>query len=135
MGTGIVSSGFDVVHQSALSDILFAIDSILTAVALSKKLWVVITGGLLGMIAMRIAAGLFVRILERFPRFEPTAYLLVFLVGVKLLTEGIQTEFGLSGVDFHDPHSPAFWAFWAAMLASFVSGFLPARRRNRRHHE
>lgn len=112
-----------------LTDILFAIDSILTAVALTRKLWVVMTGGVLGMLAMRIAAGFFVRLLERFPRFEPTAYLLVLLVGLKLLLEGAQAELGLRGIDFHDPASPAFWAFWGAMFAAFGSGFLPPRRR------
>ena len=41
-----------------LTDILFAIDSILTAVALSSKLWVVISGGVLGMLAMRMPIAL-----------------------------------------------------------------------------
>jgi len=43
MGTGIVSSGFDVVHQSALSDILFAIDALLwiglIVVFLRRRIW------------------------------------------------------------------------------------------------
>ena len=37
-----------------LTDIVFAIDSILVAVAMSPKLWVIITGGLLGIVAMRL---------------------------------------------------------------------------------
>src|SRR6185436_12658157 len=37
-----------------LTDIVFAIDSILVAVAMSRKLWVIITGGILGIIAMRM---------------------------------------------------------------------------------
>jgi YkoY family integral membrane protein len=108
-----------------LTDIMFAIDSILTAVALTKKLWVVITGGLLGLIAMRFAAGIFIKLLDRFPRFEPTAYILVLLVGLKLLIEGFVVEFGLGHVNFHDTHSFSFWAFWGAMLAAFCYGFVP----------
>ena len=38
-----------------LTDIVFAIDSILVAVAMSSKLWVIVTGGLLGILAMRHA--------------------------------------------------------------------------------
>ena len=39
------------------TDIVFAIDSILVAVAMSNKLWVIITGGLLGIVAMRLLIG------------------------------------------------------------------------------
>ena len=118
-----------------LTDILFAIDSILTAVALSSKLWVVISGGVLGMLAMRVAAGFFIRLIERFPRFEPTAYLLVLLIGLKLLVEGLQAEMGSLGLDFHDTRSPAFWAFWSAMFATLGSGFLPPRPPRRKPHQ
>src|SRR5262245_41398467 len=37
-----------------LTDIVFAIDSILVAVAMSPKLWVILTGGVLGIIMMRM---------------------------------------------------------------------------------
>ena len=40
-----------------LTDIVFAIDSILVAVAVSDKLWVVITGGILGILMMRMVIG------------------------------------------------------------------------------
>jgi YkoY family integral membrane protein len=72
-----------------LTDIAFAVDSILAAMALAgsstDKLWVVVTGGILGVILMRFAASVFVRLLERFPRFETSAYLLVIIIGLKLL--------------------------------------------------
>ncbi len=74
-----------------LTDIAFAVDSILAAIALAggkqQKLWVIITGGLLGMLLMRVAARLFIGLLDRFPRFEIAAYLLVILIGVKLLVD------------------------------------------------
>ena len=74
-----------------LTDIAFAVDSILAAIALAggrqNKLWVIITGGILGMILMRFAAAIFIRLLDRFPRFEIAAYLLVILIGMKLLVD------------------------------------------------
>ncbi len=115
-----------------LTDIMFAVDSILTAVALSSKLWVVITGGILGLIAMRFAAGMFIQLLKKFPRFEPTAYILVFLVGTKLLVEGFAHEFQIGGVNFHSPSSPSFWIFWMAMLCAFCYGFLPHKAHGKR---
>ncbi len=74
-----------------ITDIAFAVDSILAAFALAgtseKKLWVVITGGILGLVLMRFAAAVFVKLLDRFPRFEIAAYLLVAVIGVKLLAD------------------------------------------------
>ncbi len=102
-----------------LTDIAFAIDSILTAVALTSKLWVVVTGGVIGLLMMRFAASIFIRLLEKFPRFEPTAYILVFIVGLKLVVDG----FHFPSINFHDAHNPAFLIFWLTMAASLVYGF------------
>ena len=107
-----------------LTDIAFAADSILAAVALSNKFWVVFTGGILGMIMMRFAATQFIRLLERFPSFETTAYLLVLVIGIKVILEGLR----LPGIDFHSASSPSFWVFWSIMLLCFFSGFRNHRR-------
>lgn len=69
------------------TDIVFSIDSIAAAVALSKKLWVLILGGLLGILAMRFAAQAFVKLLEKFPRLEACAFAAVAVIGLKLLLE------------------------------------------------
>ena len=39
---------------------------------------------MLGVILMRFAAVMFIKLLERFPRFETSAYLLVIVIGLKL---------------------------------------------------
>lgn len=106
-----------------LTDIAFAADSILAAVALSPKLWIVVTGGILGLIAMRFAAHVFITLLDRFPNFELTAYVLVLVVGLKLLIDGFKFE----GVNFHSSDSPAFWAFWALMVMALIIGFVKPR--------
>jgi len=102
-----------------LTDIAFAVDSILTAVALTTDTWVVMTGGFLGLLMMRFAAAIFIGLLEKFPRFEPTAYLLVFIIGVKLIVDGIH----FPGVDFHSFRNPAFWIFWGSMALCLGYGF------------
>jgi len=89
-----------------LTDIAFAIDSILAALAFvgsppeghppeafHPKLWLVIVGGLLGVMLMRVAASFFIKMLEKFPRFETSAYLLVIVIGVKLLADwGVNSD-------------------------------------------
>lgn len=120
-----------------LTDIAFAVDSILAAIALvggqprpsglHPKLWVVMTGGMLGVILMRFAAVLFIRLLERFPRFEVSAYLLVAVIGGKLLVDWAvaQSARWHKAINFHDPASVAFWVFWLLMLVSLSVGFIP----------
>lgn len=115
-----------------LTDIAFAIDSILAAIGVvgdkSEKLWVIVAGGILGVVLMRFAAVVFIRVLERFPRFETAAYLLVVVIGAKLVVDWWFNQGGRHVVDFHDPRSAAFWVFWLTMLGSFLTGFLPQRK-------
>lgn len=123
-----------------MTDIAFAVDSILAAIALvgrkpaehegvHPKLWVIVTGGVLGLILMRFAAVVFIKLLERFPRFETAAYVLVAVIGVKLLADWAFNTPEHHRLDFHDFHRPEFWIFWVLMLLAFFSGFLPQRER------
>lgn len=94
-------SGFwGTVIKVELADIAFAIDSILAAVALAMtlpnttlpqiggldggKFLVIFAGGLIGLIIMRFAANLFVRLLHSRPGLEIAAFAIVGWVGVKL---------------------------------------------------
>lgn len=70
-----------------MTDIVFSVDSIAAAVALSDKLWVLIAGSFLGIFAMRFAAQGFVTLLDRFPRLEGAAFVAVAVVGLKLLLD------------------------------------------------
>jgi YkoY family integral membrane protein len=109
-----------------LMDIAFAVDSILAAVALSNKLWIVFLGGMMGVVLMRFSAVLFIKALNVFPHFETTAYLLVLLIGVKLLIEGFHPP----GVNFHDTSNPAFWALWVSFVLCILYGFKPKSKKD-----
>lgn len=82
-----MSAFWSTVLAVELTDIVFSVDSIAAAVALSDKLWVLILGGILGILAMRFAAQGFVSLLERFPRLEGAAFAAVAFIGLKLLAE------------------------------------------------
>jgi YkoY family integral membrane protein len=131
-----------------LTDIAFAIDSILAAIAFippatqtpNPKLWVVVTGGMLGVILMRFAAVVFIKLLEKFPRFELSAYLLVIVIGLKLALDWLVNNYLYprpanwpinkpyhGPLDFHSFTSPAFIGFWILMTICFCVGFLPQR--------
>jgi YkoY family integral membrane protein len=70
-----------------LTDIVFAIDSILVAVAMSPKLWVIITGGVLGIIAMRLVIGQLLTLVQRYPALVDGAFIIIAWVALKLFLE------------------------------------------------
>lgn len=126
-----------------LTDIAFAIDSILAAIALvaggkipdtgfHPKLWVIVTGGFLGVVLMRFAAVIFIKLLDRFPRFEMAAYLLVAVIGAKLLADWYfnNPAYHRYHLDFHSASSWVFWVFWVLMILCFCIGFLPQKKAN-----
>jgi YkoY family integral membrane protein len=82
-----LSAFWSTVVRVELTDIVFAIDSILVAVAMSRKLWVIIAGGVLGIIAMRLLIGQLLGIVRRYPAIVDGAYVIVAWVGVKLMIE------------------------------------------------
>lgn len=100
-------------------DLVFALDSIVAGIAfidnLKAKLWIVYVGGMLGLIGMRYAADLFSRLLDRFPKLEACAYLMVGWVGVKL---------GLNSFQVEMPQV----LFWAVTATLFLLGFIQRKR-------
>ncbi len=108
-GKKVSGNFWKIVLAVELTDIVFSIDSITTAVAFSDKLWVLWFGGIAGIILMRFMSGYFVKALERYPKLEDLAYQLVFFVGTKLAFEtmGVHIEKGV---------------FWLMMGVIFVIG-------------
>lgn len=82
-----MSAFWATVVKVELTDIVFAIDSILVAVAMSSKLWVIITGGILGVIAMRLVVGQLLALVQRYPALVDGAFIIIAWVGVKLIWE------------------------------------------------
>jgi YkoY family integral membrane protein len=82
-----LSAFWSTVVRVELTDIVFAIDSLLVAVAMSRKVWVIISGGILGIITMRLLIGQLLDIVRRFPAIVEGAYIIVAWVGIKLLVE------------------------------------------------
>jgi YkoY family integral membrane protein len=82
-----MSAFWATVVKVELTDIVFAIDSILVAVAMSNKLWVIVTGGVLGIIAMRLVIGQLLALVQRYPALVDGAFIIIAWVGIKLLLE------------------------------------------------
>ncbi|MCP9816832.1 hypothetical protein KBY76_09145 [Synechococcus sp. GreenBA-s] len=74
-----------VVATLAFTDLAFSVDSVAAAVAVSDNLLLVMAGGVIGVVALRLTSALFIRWLAVFRRLETAGYLAVGLVGVRLL--------------------------------------------------
>lgn len=108
-------------------DLAFAVDSALVAVALTKTIWVVITGVFMGILMLRLAAGWLVGVMERHPRFEHVAYALVAWAGVKLLIEGQASLVEWASRPDLALHLPKI-GFWVMTLLILVLGAVWALR-------
>jgi YkoY family integral membrane protein len=117
-----LSAFWATVVRVELTDIVFAIDSILVAVAMSPKVWVVLTGGILGIIAMRMVIGQLLVVVRRYPPLVDGAFVIIAWVGIKLLIEYL-----------HAVHAIAFevpkWLSLGLIVIIFGIAFLYARRR------
>jgi YkoY family integral membrane protein len=74
-----------VVTTLAVTDLAFSIDSVAAAVAVSDNILLVMAGGVIGVIALRLTSALFIRWLAVFRHLETAGYLAVGLVGVRLV--------------------------------------------------
>jgi YkoY family integral membrane protein len=82
-----LSAFWATVVKVELTDIVFAVDSILVAVAMSPKRWVILTGGILGIVMMRMVIGQLLALVERYPVLVDGAFVIIAWVGTKLLLE------------------------------------------------
>lgn len=73
----------------AFTDLAFSLDSVTTALALSKDVVVILLGGTIGIITLRFMAGLFIRWLEEFEHLEDAGFITVAFVGIRLLVRVI----------------------------------------------
>ena len=82
-----MSPFWSTVVRVELVNLAFSIDSILVAVAVSPKLWVVLTGGVLGIVAMRLVVGQLIALIEKYPALVDGAFVVIAWVAIKLLAE------------------------------------------------
>jgi len=101
-----------VVALLSITDLAFSIDSITTAVAISDQYILIVTGALIGVIALRFTSEIFLRLLEYFIRLEMAGYIAILIIGIKLILNTLVKENFL----------PDYY-FYILILTSFVWGF------------
>lgn len=109
-----------------LTDVVFAVDSILVAVGMSRKIWVVISGGLLGILAMRVLIGQVLGLVRRYPAIVDGAYVIVAWVGIKLLVEYAHA---MHWTTFEFPRAVAIGVVLVLFVLSTIYAVLKERKR------
>lgn len=123
-----ISAFWATVVRVELTDVVFAIDSVVVAVGMSTQAWVVLTGGILGIIMMRLVIGQLLAIVERYPPLVDGAFVIIAWVGLKLLLEFARTE-GL--ISFEVPE----WLALGLIVVIFGVAFIYSLYEERVHEK
>jgi predicted tellurium resistance membrane protein TerC len=78
-----------VIAQIAVIDIVFSLDSVITAVGMVEDLWVMVTAMLIAVGVMMFAAGPISRFVDRRPTVKVLALAFLILIGVLLVAEAL----------------------------------------------
>lgn len=103
-----------------LMDLMFSIDSIGVAFAISDKEWILIAGAVLGIVMMRFAATVFIHLIDKFPVLVKTAFLLVGLAGLNMILKLKNLPLGPLGELTIDKEIPEH--MFTLLLASIFFG-------------
>ncbi len=136
-----------------LADVAFSIDSILAAVGMVESLpanlqenktlalTIIYVGGVLGIIMMRLVAGVFLLLLDRYKGLAGGAYVMVGWIGLKLIGSGLQSALDLGwrsrvpGWIGRIPWELPDWGFWVGMALIVVGSLLYKPHRQRETHD
>lgn len=122
-GSRAVTSFASVIAQIILIDIVFSLDSVITAVGISGELAVMIPAVVIAAALMLFAAGGISSFVERHPTMKILALSFLILIGVMLVIEGWAAELA------HDLHLKNYAYF--AMAFSFIIELLNLRLRKK----
>jgi len=78
-----------VIAQIILIDLIFSVDSILTAVGLVQNVWIMITAVLLSTLVMVLLADPINKFIEKYPGFKLMALLFLIIIGSFLILESL----------------------------------------------
>src|SRR5579859_1383012 len=104
-----------------LTDAVFAVDSILVAVAMSPKTWVILSGGILGIIMMRLVIGQLLVVVRTYPALVDGAFIIIAWVAIKLIVEFLRAE-GFIHLEINK------WFSFGLIVAIFALSYVYARR-------
>lgn len=104
----VAPSFSSVIIQIALLDIIFSLDSVITAVGMANQLWVMITAVIVAVAIMLVASGRISDFVNRHPTVKMLALSFLLLIGFTLVVEAIHV------------HIPKGYVYFAMAFSVFV---------------
>lgn len=104
-----------------LVDIAFSIDSVLAAFGVSEQVWVLLLGGMLGVLMMRGVAGLFIKLIGKIPELESAAYIVILAISGKMFIS-------LTGYEL--PNKYFFTILITVFIVTFFVHYIKNKSRN-----
>jgi predicted tellurium resistance membrane protein TerC len=100
-----------VIMQILLLDLVFSIDSIITAIGMVSELWIMYAAVIISVGVMLFASGPISRFVNKHPAFKMLALSFLLLIGVSLIGEGL---------DFHIPKGYIYFSMAFALLVDII---------------
>ena len=100
-----------VIAQILVLDIVFSIDSIVTAVGMVQHLWIMYTAVIVSVTVMLFAAAPVSNLVNKYPSFKILALSFLILIGVALIGEGL---------DFHIPKGYIYFSIAFALVVDIL---------------
>ncbi len=114
-------AGFvSVVIQIGLLDIVFSLDSVITAIGLANRVWVMATAIVIAVLVMMVSSAPISRFIDQHPTIKMLALSFLLLIGLMLVAEGF------------DMHIPKGYVYFAMAFSVFVEMLNSKIRRRRR---
>lgn len=109
--------------QIAVLDVVFALDSMITAVGLSDQLWVMIAANIIAMIVMLFASESVSAFIDKHPTIKMLALSFLLMVGVALVADGLH---------FHIPRNYIYFSIAFSCATEFLN-IVTQKKKEKRH--
>jgi predicted tellurium resistance membrane protein TerC len=112
-----------VVAQIAVIDIVFSLDSVITAVGMADHLWVMMVAVVASVVVMLVASDALAHFISANPTVKMLALSFLLLIGVMLIADGMH---------FHIPKGYVYVALGFSVLVEALNNWAQRRRRRAR---
>jgi predicted tellurium resistance membrane protein TerC len=109
-----------IVTQIAIIDIVFSLDSVITAVGMADRLWVMVVAVIAAMVMMLVAADPLSHFIEAHPTIKMLALSFLLLIGVVLIADGLH---------FHIPKGYVYFALGFSVAVEALNHWVRKRRK------
>lgn len=109
----------NIVIQILLIDVVFSLDSVITAVGMTSHIGIMIAAVVIAMIIMMLSATALSNFVNKYPAIKILALAFLLMIGVALIAEGM---------DFHIPKGYIYFSMAFAVLVEFINIRIGARR-------